>query len=280
MSHPIYRYSSIARPLEVRYRTNLAVLILLPLIAIGLTGFESVYRATPLPEAVATGVTGALAAFLAWALTRELDPDRNPAAFVAMGLSVAASVFGFGPGLFAAAVVLMSVRVVVRTVGPPARTSDLALVLILAGAAALFTGGWWLCLVAAAAFVIDYHFDRGQKLAPAFAAAALALAALTFVISGWSWAETGTLVRGWIVAVVTVGGLFALMTVTCPAMTSRCDANNDPLDQQRIQAGMALILGAAVLTLLGGLNSLTASLPIWAAMGGVIEGRAMPRRKI
>jgi len=280
MAHPIYRFSSIARPLEAKYRTNLAVLILLPVIAAGLTVFESVYRATPLPEALTGGLIGALAAFLAWALTRELDPDRNPGAFVAMALCVAASALGFGPGLFAAAVILMSVRVVVRTVGLPARTTDLALVLALAAAAAGFTGDWWLCLVPAAAFVIDYLFDRGQRLAPVFAAASVALAALTFVTSGWSWAETETLVRGWIVAVVTVGGLFALMTVTCPPVTSRCDASNDPLDPRRIQAGMALTLGAACLTLLGGLESLTASLPVWAAMGGVIEGRAMPKRKI
>ncbi|MEE2567233.1 hypothetical protein [Hyphobacterium marinum] len=280
MAHPIYQYSSIARPLEAKFRTNLAVLILLPLIAIGLAGFERFYRAAEFGDAVATGVIGALAAFLAWALTRELDPDRNPGAFVAMALCVAASALGFGPGLFAAAVILMSVRVVVRTVGLPARTTDLALVLVLAAAAAGFTGDWWLCLVPGAAFVIDYLFDRRQRLAPVFAAGALALAALVFVTSGWSWAETDTLVRGWIVAVVTVGGLFALMTVTCPPVTSRCDASNDLLDKRRIQAGMALTLGAAALTLLGGLDSLTASLPVWAAMGGVIEGRAMPKRKI
>lgn len=280
MSHPIYRYSSIARPLEPKYPTNLAVLVLLPVIAIGLAGFEMFYRGTAVTEAVLTGASAAVAAFLAWALARELDPDRNQAAFVAMGLVVLAAGFALTPGLLVAASVLMSVRVVVRTVGPPARTSDLVLVLALAAAAAWLNGAWWVCLVAAAAFALDGLMDRRQRLTLAFAAGALAVAAMAALTTGWSWTQTETLLRGWMVAAIVAGGLFALMMATCPPVTSRCDASGDPLDRRRIQTGMALTLVAGCLSLLGGQQTLIASLPVWAAMAGVIEGRAMPKRKI
>tara|TARA_R110002072_G_scaffold86455_4_gene195057 strand:+ start:286 stop:1128 length:843 start_codon:yes stop_codon:yes gene_type:complete len=280
MSHPIYRYSSIARPLEPQYPTNLAVLILLPLIAIGLAVFSVVYYSAPTMEAVVTGLSGAMAAFLAWALARELDPDRNQAAFVAMGLAVLAIGFGFAPDLWVTASILMSIRVVVRTVGPPARLTDLALVIALAAAAAFLSGAWWVALVAAAAIAIDGWLDRCRPVVFLSSGLALTIALAAIAVTGWDMSAMESLLRGWIVAALVVGGVAIAMMLTCPPVKSVCDATGDPLNRRRIQIGASLALAAGFLAMLGGQEALLGSLPIWAALAGVTEGRAMPKRKL
>ena len=259
MSHPIYRYSSIARPLEPQYPTNLAVLILLPLIAIGLAVFSVVYYSAPTMEAVVTGLSGAMAAFLAWALARELDPDRNQAAFVAMGLAVLAIGFGFAPDLWVTASILMSIRVV---------------------AAAFLSGAWWVALVAAAAIAIDGWLDRCRPVVFLSSGLALTIALAAIAVTGWDMSAMESLLRGWIVAALVVGGVAIAMMLTCPPVKSVCDATGDPLNRRRIQIGASLALAAGFLAMLGGQEALLGSLPIWAALAGVTEGRAMPKRKL
>ena len=280
MSHPIYRLSSIARPLEPKYPTNLAVLILLPLIGIGMATWLVLGRDYALGEAALSGVSAMLAAFLTWALARELDPDRNQAAFVAMGLAVIAVGFELTPGLLITATVLMSVRIVNRTVGPSVRLTDLVMVLLLAGAAILISGAWWAGLILAAAISLDGYLDGDPKRNIVFSGMALALGLAGWGLQAFALPDFAPLWWEWMAAIVVVGGAFLAMALSCPPVKSHCDATGDALSRNRIKAGMILALTGGYLSLLGGLDGLTASLPIWAAMAGVTEGRAMPKRKL
>jgi len=280
MSHPIYRLSSIARPLEPKYPTNLAVLILLPLIGIGMAAWLVLGRDYALSSAALSGVSAMFAAFLAWALARELDPDRNQAAFVAMGLAVIAVGFELTPGLLLTASVLMSVRIVNRTVGPPARLTDLVMVLLLAGAATFISGSWWAGLILAAAITLDGYLDGDPKRNIAFTAIAIALALVGWGLQGFALPDFAPLWWEWTAAVVVVGGAFLAMALSCPPVKSLCDATGETLSRNRVKAAMVLALAGGYLSLLGGLGGLTLALPIWAAMAGVTEGRAMPKRKI
>ena len=109
---------------------------------------------TPPGRASVTAVVTALAVFLAWALGRELDPDRDGAAFVAAGLALLASWTLGRPSILGLFLILLSLRLVNRTVGPRARALDSLLVF----GFALFVvarGEWLPGAVAGTAFLLD-----------------------------------------------------------------------------------------------------------------------------
>ena len=81
----VYRYCSIARPVDPQYPTNRALLILLP---IGAAAFAALCAVGILPgPAVGNALSALLIGFAAWALARELAPDHDVAAFVALALA-------------------------------------------------------------------------------------------------------------------------------------------------------------------------------------------------
>ena len=162
MAHRVHKYSAIARPLEPEYRSNLAVMILLSVIALAIGGLAALNGADAL-GALAAGGEAALVGFLTWALGREADPDRLSGAFIALALAILALAAGMASGLSPAvwtlAFALMAARTVNRTVGPEAKLTDLVLVLVLAGMAIWRDGYAAIGLVAAIAFALDAAFD-------------------------------------------------------------------------------------------------------------------------
>ena len=76
--------------------------------------------------------------FFGWAYVRELAPDDDAAAFIAVAIAVI-TWFVFGPSdLFLVTGALLFARMVSRTVGPPAKLSDTVLAI---GLVAGFTAG-------------------------------------------------------------------------------------------------------------------------------------------
>lgn len=80
-------------------------------------------------------VIAGIATFLAWAVTRELDPDRPVAADLAMVVALIATFFG-SPSLGAVGVALIALRLVAGTVGRRLFPTDLAVLI----AAAVYAG--------------------------------------------------------------------------------------------------------------------------------------------
>ena len=282
MTHPVYRYSSLARPVEPKYPTNLAVMILAPLGGIAVAIYLYTTSIMGVGEAALLALEAAFVAFLAWALGRELDPDVNHSAFVGMALALVAIALGFNASILYIAAVLFSVRIVNRTIGDPLKMLDLIALSVFAIALSLMGAPWWTCFLIAAALTIDTVFDRTQGNN-------LYAAVIVFIAGLYAMASTGAphpenallIERGWLVAVAVVGGLFVLMIFTTPTPTTCCDLRpDDLLSRRRVQTGMALALAGGFASLFGGPAMLFAALPVWAVMAGVIEGRAMPKRKI
>lgn len=284
MSHAVHKISSIARPLEPKYPSNLTVLILLPLIGIGIAAFMVLVRDATIAAAAMTGVMGLFTAFLSWALGREIDPDRNAAAFVAMALAVLAIGLGWSPAVWALAMTLMAVRVVNRTVGPPARLTDLAIVVALAWMAVLRDGLWAMGGVAALAMLLDAYLDKRRTLNIAFAGAALA--ATVFAMIGQE-GDLARLVTGpldtidpaWLISAGLIGGVYVLALITYPPVASVADVTGEPLGRARVKAGGFVLIAAAAAALLDGQAGLYSALPIWAVVIGGLESRAMPGHK-
>ena len=81
----IYRLTSIGRPVDPRYPSNRALLIVLPLLAVASVGLRGVLDLER--SALTVTLQSLLVGFAAWALTRELAPDDDAAAFVALALA-------------------------------------------------------------------------------------------------------------------------------------------------------------------------------------------------
>jgi hypothetical protein len=83
----IAKFTSVARILDPRYSTNLAIgLITLAIGALAL--FLGLINGDALAGSLIRGILSAGAVFAAWAISREIDPDHEYSAFVAVGIAI------------------------------------------------------------------------------------------------------------------------------------------------------------------------------------------------
>lgn len=118
----MYRFTSIARPIDPAYLTNRALLIVLPIAGLLSAGLALFFDVGDGPLTAA--FSGALAAFAAWALTRELAPDYNGAAFVALAFAWVANIAFGARQVLLLFVAMVLVRVINRSTGLPLRPID------------------------------------------------------------------------------------------------------------------------------------------------------------
>lgn len=258
------RYSSIGRPVDRRYPTNRAIASLSLVAAI--LGFAiRRFAGVPSPEAFVGGVTLAIAFFLAWAIARELDPDHDLSAFVAAALSVIPHTTLGRPDLAALLLVLLSLRIVNRTVGPAAKPLDTVIVLALVGVA-VWRGHLALAGAAAAAFALDAILIPSHRIHVAAAGASLAMLGVGF--GRFQPAEASTLTAAtWLALAATLPFLILIRASGEPRALT--DSGGLPLSGARVRAGQWLGLAALVASLLlEGQAGLVALSPLWAALVG------------
>lgn len=268
--------TSIARPLEPAYRTNLAVLIIVPVVALLAAGLSMAglhAAATPVRAAMTT----ALAAFGAWALTRELAPDDNPAAFVSLVLAILACILAPVESLLPLFVTLFLVRIVNRTTGLAATAIDTLLVAGFAGWVAWRLGMPLIAVAGAAAFVLDAIQPNGN--------ARSWLAAFVLGVFGLALLAAGpgvTVVAGqsglWWGVVIAITVSYAFVIFRTDSVTSTGDATNEPLSPARVRCGMG-VAGLVAFCFL--VRTDPAGLPpdllIFACLAGVVAGAATRR---
>jgi hypothetical protein len=274
----IYDYTSIARPVDPAWPTNRAVLVIVPVIA-----FASAVAAwlgigaVDAPGPAALG--GALVAFGAWALTRELAPDDDPAAFVSLAIAVVLQ-FAAGPAtVLPLFVCLFQVRVVNRTTGKPATLVDSALVAGFSLWAAARLGQPLLALTGAVAFTLDGWLRPCTPRQFGVGAACAGIPALFVLLQGLPQLYLAPLpvTRLVLLAIVLVPFLVAI--VRTGSLRSTGDATGVPLSPPRVRAGM---LVAALVALQGLLSDSAAGAGpnpwLWACLAGVVIGRLRPAR--
>lgn len=195
----LHEITGLGRPIDLSIQSNRIAVAgsgLAGLLALSLSWF----RAGEL-ELVSAGIV-ALGAFLAWALTREIDPDNQASAYLAMS---AAGVIGLiaAPAALVVGVLLLAVRVLSGSVGTPLTALDLVVLL----SAAIYAGtqpvAWPVVgLLAYAVHRSGHRYSRAVTLAMVFGAAA---AALLFVAelapgvpgAGFWLVLTGLFALGW-----------------------------------------------------------------------------------
>jgi hypothetical protein len=118
-----YKYSSLGRPLDPDYPSNRAVLILVPVLATA-AAILAWILGVPTLDGLLRGARVGLAAFASWALAREIDPDHDGSAFLAMAIGTAAIMTYPDTDILIAFWLMAILRILNRTTGLPARWLD------------------------------------------------------------------------------------------------------------------------------------------------------------
>jgi hypothetical protein len=262
----MYRFTSVARPIDPAYLTNRALLIVLPIVGLLSAGLATLQDAGSGPLSAA--FSGVLVAFAAWALTRELAPDYNGAAFVALTLAWLAHV-AFGTNrVLLLFVALVLVRAVNRSTGLPWRPLDTLGVFGFCTWAAINTQQPLILLLASLAFALDAILEEPLRLH--LLAAAACLAGFAWMLIGGTdlFADDLTL-RDWsLVGAFALG--IAVVAKTSPDPVSYCDVSPDRLDRVRVNAGLVVGSLIAVQALLTDGRAAWLETPIWTCIIAVL----------
>lgn len=268
--------TALARPIDLTVPSNRLVVFASGTVAVvGTLVLWLVDAELGLAAAAGRGVRFGVGTFLAWAIARELDPDRPLSARNAVLAYLPALVLGV-PALAAAAALLFAARVTLRSSGAAPTVVDLVVLVVLAGVAATSGSGFVAGLALAWAV-----FEDGRLPTPApqprtqLAAAAVAAAALTVsVVTGsfvTPWRAPGLPEVVWIALVV-----LAVVVRPRPLDVSSPDDRRGPMSATRLVRARRIVLAALALALLwAGADAVPALAPAAAAFLGI--GAASPR---
>jgi hypothetical protein len=171
------------------------------------------------------------------------------------------------PSLLVLFWLLLTVRIVNRSTGLPARPLDTLAVLGLGGW--LTWQGYWMAgLMTAVAFLLDGLLSRALRYHLLAAGLAFLATIVVAVFHGNLAMESG--LETPMVLVVGVGTvLFLFVIATSRTVKAAGDATGEPLDPKRVQAaqGIALLTGLLV-AWWSGASGVVAVLPLWAAGAG------------
>jgi hypothetical protein len=257
----------LGRSLDPRCPTNLAIGAL-SLVVWAAGAVANLLSDVALLESVLWGIGAGFSVFLTWALARELDPAHDLSAFAGAGLAIAALPFIDQPALMLIFWLLVALRVVNRTVGPPARPLDTLAILGLGGWLT-WQGNWIVGLVTALAFLLDGLLTKPLRYHLVLSVLALAGTIVLSVFHGDIAMESGPALPVIVSSLVTAG-LFLVVVGTSREVRAVGDATGERLDAQRVQAAQLLALLTALLyAWWDGVAGAEVLWPLWAAMVGV-----------
>ena len=258
----LYRFTSLTRPIDPAYVSNRALLIILSLLALASAGMASIHVMNIGPLSAA--FRGALVGFVGWALARELAPDHNSDAFIALTLAWVGSVVGGMDQVLLVFVGLLLVRIVNRSTGLPLRPFDTVSVLGFCTWVAVSTQNPAILLVAAVAYALDATLE--DPLRHHYVAAVACLSVFIWMLIGDLARTAGDLTaRDWALIGLSAGG-FILLVKTSPDPVSYCDTAPVRLNRTRVNAGLLVIWLLAVQALLADGSSAWLQTPVWVCI--------------
>jgi hypothetical protein len=228
-------------------------------------------------ESAIFAIVTALAAFGAWAMGREIAPDDQAAAFVAMAAAVVVMLLlgagTYGYGLLVLFTTLGLVRQVNRTTGLEARMSDSLVLLALSLWVIYSDVNPLFGLVAAVSFFLDGYLVkplRRQLVFALFSAGAFVVYLVDHDLERGLYSMPHTLPQ-WAAALIAV--IFALNLLSGKESSSFADVGKKKLDTARIRGGMLV----ALLAVIQGLPDIRDVGVLTAALAGVCLSSAFRR---
>ena len=209
---------------------------------------------------------GAVSVFLAWAVSRELDPDRPDAATWAMALALGGTFLG-SPSALAAGVALIAIRLVAGTVGTSLKRLDL---IVLAGVTALAGASPVLWVFGAALGIWAWTAPEAEENRTPVRVAFVLGAAAGLAFAAWTtWFGDGYDVEITMAAyaLAAVAGAAMLLSVRHMPIESMCDSGDQPISAERVRLAR-IVSGAGVMwaAVFGGVAGFWALGPVVAAL--------------
>lgn len=263
----IHQYTSLSRTIDPKYSTNIAIAVWVALFFVVALGIKWVGSMEFWPGLLWSG-GASIAVFVAWGLGRELDPDYEASAFLAAAFTSIFSFYQPLPGLLFIIVWMMSVRMLVRTTGMPAKTTDGVIIFLLGALLVLdeqiFTG-----LALTLLFTADALLEKPLKRQLIFALGILGITILYWAIglerSLYFRLDTLHFILTGITALLFI---FRILLLYRPA--SQGDVVPEYISRKRLQTAQVLTLLLALsVTLAYGKAGLYQTMPLWCVMAAV-----------
>jgi hypothetical protein len=247
--------SGITRGFDLSYPGNRFVLMATPAIGI-VAGVITLALGEGWAAGFRNGFAAGGAAFLAWALTRELHPDHTGLAALA-ALVAPLGIIRTGPDLLAAALVLLGARVVAGTTGRVLRWFDVGLFLVVSGPVAFRASGPGVLTTTAVALGIVLARQERRRLETAVTVFALA----GLAVYSWTRFDFAFDLDPWFI----VPALLGLVALAGPGRVEvGTDRQGGTISPHRVGAARAytwIAAAAAALAL-----EPAALAPVWAAL--------------
>ncbi|MDH3729982.1 MAG: hypothetical protein OES13_02480 [Acidimicrobiia bacterium] len=233
---------------------------------------------------IGTGIGAGGAAFLAWAIARELDPDNTLTATLGPPLGLAGWFFD-APGLLLTGAALLTVRVVARTTGSSPAPVDLVFIVGFCAVAGLRPGGVIGAGALGLAVIVDSILTRSVA-ATRYLAGLGAIVAAGLVALVQSDPMSFQRMNGLAVAITAAAVIGAFVT-PLPEVLSVGDLTMEPVERNRVRlarwtaAGIVIayagVGGTTGITIVGPLVAALISLPVTALVrkGQTRSGRAI-----
>lgn len=257
--------SALSRPVDISYRSNRSILLIILLTMIAGCLYQW-FVGNPFLDSLWWGVQAGLLVFLGWALGRELDPDNNATAFVAVLPTLLVFYFFETANWLLLIEFLLLMRISSHVCGRTVRLTDAVLVIGLAAYLG-WRGDYLIGFALTVAFVIDYRLRPANAHSLWYAVAASVLTVAAIVIS------PATVVYAFDFSYPWLGGLLLTVLLFIPVIweykrpRSTEDYRVQPLSGSRMQATQLIVLlSLVVMYLLKGRASVLALAPLWSVI--------------
>ncbi len=266
--------TSLARPIVLKDKTNMAIVIITGVFFIIFTGL-SIYRGNEPVASASFGFNKAMAAFLSWSIARELDPDAKTEAFYGIPVIFLIMFFSGPVMILPCFFILSSIRLLTRTVGHAPTNFDLIMVLFFSFYLYLFYS-FLFPLFGAVYILADARLKGGQPKNLVYGIFMLLISLLSFInLYTIEKVDTSIFV---IIAVSVIAALFSFRLSTLKQVLSRSDNDLYYISPRRIKAAGIITLLLAIIFAVNYGHILKMS-PIWTAMLGIAAPHVKNIRK-
>lgn len=269
--------SSLGRPLDPAYKTNVAIMVLTLLAGVVLGGV-SLFQSGDVLSAIGVGLLYGAIVFVAWVITREIDPDHDLSAFVSVALAFSAALLLMPDtiALWPMALIILITRILSRVVGIAATIIDSLVVIVVMGLAA-YTGDVAVALVATLVFFLDALLENPQRRQWGFGILAVVAVIIVSLIfgQGVAFAELST---PYLLTIAVISLAFVLTVVATRHITTHSDFGDRPLALGRVRAAMLMSLAIGLAhAFTNGNGGVLSMIPLWASLAAVPLYRLMMR---
>ncbi|WP_157196647.1 hypothetical protein [Methanococcoides burtonii] len=254
-----YAITTIGRKLDLGYPNNRLIIQLATLVTISALIFDVITNKY-ISASFVYGIKAGISTFLLWAISREIDPDHEVAAFIPVIFSLPhVIIFGLHP-LFHLLWFLLVLRLVNRSTGVKAGVLD-SIAILTIGAFLTYQVSWVFGMISSLGFFLDGRLSSPYRVHRIPALLLLLYSGLTLINENIDGIMDVSLLK--IVAFMLMILLaFPLVNSKTPVI-SIGDRTGKRLDGQRVKATQILAVFSVSVLILLSISASELWLPIW-----------------